>query len=526
MGIEPAELARRIWAKDPAVWIKDEIRLEGSATHKEIVDRLGWLRVASAMQARSADLASFAREVKSAGFNRVVLLGMGGSSLAPLVFRRICGSSSGLELEVADTTDPAAISSIEKGGDIARTLFIVSSKSGGTIEVDSLYRYFYGATGGNGAQFIAITDPGTKLEKMARENSFRRTFINPPDIGGRFSALSLFGLVPAALIGIDVTALLERAVRMMRDCDLSAPGRNPGLQLGLAMARAWEEGRDKLTLVADDQLEPLGLWVEQLVAESTGKNGRGIVPVALEPVGDPASYSPDRLFVSVAMKDDATMEAKLSALEGAGHPVVRLRLNDALDLGAEFFRWEFATAVAGAVMEINPFDQPNVQEAKIKTQEALAELASSGKLPDPPSGDSAVAVREALATLAPGKDYISLLAFLPYDAGIEKALGGLQASLRDRFRVPVTRGFGPRYLHSTGQLHKGGANNGVFFLMACGQAKDLDIPGVPFSFAQLERAQALGDRASLEGKGRRVVWIGLPDSSPASVAQACALFKP
>lgn len=521
MGIESAELARRIWAKDPTVWLKGDPE---AAEQKGIVDRLGWLRVAETMEARAADLASFAREVRSAGFVRAVLLGMGGSSLAPLVFRKVCGASSGLELEVADTTDPVAVRALEKGGDPAKTLFIVSSKSGGTIEVDSLYRYFFNATGGKGAQFIAITDPGTTLEKMARENSFRRTFINPPDIGGRFSALSLFGLVPAALIGIDVEELLARTVKMMRACDLSAPGRNPGLQLGLAMARAWESGRDKVTLVADAHLEPLGLWVEQLVAESTGKGGKGIVPVALEPLGDPGSYSADRLFVSVAIKDDATIEAKLTALEGAGHPVVRLRMKDALDLGAEFFRWEFATAVAGAVMEINPFDQPNVQEAKIRTREALDELASSGKLPDPPATDPAVAVKEALASLAPGKDYIGLLAFLPYDGAIEKALRGLQASVRDRFQVPVTWGFGPRYLHSTGQLHKGGANNGVFFVFACGHSADLSIPGVPFSFAQLERAQALGDRASLEGKGRRVVWISLPDASPDSVARACALF--
>jgi glucose-6-phosphate isomerase len=522
MSIEAAELVRRIWAKDPNVWVKAEA---GAAVHRDIVDRLGWLRVASAMEAKAADIAGFAREVKAAGFNRAVLLGMGGSSLAPLVFRKVCGATSGIELEVADTTDPAAVRAIEKGGDIAKTLFIVSSKSGGTIEVDSLYRYFFQATGGKGAQFIAITDPGTALEKMARENSFRRTFINPPDIGGRFSALSLFGLVPAALIGVDVAVLLARTVKMMRECDLSAPGRNPGLQLGLSMARAWETGRDKVTLVADSVLEPLGLWVEQLVAESTGKNGRGIVPVALEPLGGPGSYSADRLFVSVSMKDDATVEAKLSALEGAGHPVVRLRMNDALDLGAELFRWEFATAVAGAVMEINPFDQPNVQEAKIKTKEALAELAANGKLPEPPSGDQAKSVRESLASLNPGKDYIALLAFLPYDAETEKTLRGLQEYLRDRFKVAVTWGFGPRYLHSTGQLHKGGANNGVFFVLAGAHAQDLAIPGVPFSFGQLERAQALGDRLSLEGKGRRVAWIGLPDSSPAAVAQAVALFR-
>ena len=522
MGIEPVELVRRIWAKDPTVWIKGSA---DSPVHKEIVDRLGWLRVASAMEAHAADLSSFAREIKSAGFVRVVLLGMGGSSLAPLVFRKVCGITSGLELEVADTTDPAAVRAIGKNGDIAKTLFVVSSKSGGTIEVDSLYRYFFRETGEKGAQFIAITDPGTALEKMARENSFRRIFINPPDIGGRFSALSLFGLVPAALIGVDVAVLLERTVKMMRECDLSAPGRNPGLQLGLTMARAWENGRDKVTLVADSVLEPLGLWVEQLVAESTGKGGKGIVPVALEPLGDPSSYSDDRLFVCVSMKADATQEAKLSALEGAGHPVVRLNMKDGLDLGAEFFRWEFATAVAGAVMGINPYDQPNVQEAKIKTKDALAELAKNGKLPDPPAGDQAAAVKSALASLVPGKDYIGLLAFLPYDGAIEKALGSLQASLRDRFKVAVTWGFGPRYLHSTGQLHKGGANNGVFFVLSCGHSADAAIPGIPFTFGQLERAQALGDRSSLEEKGRRVVWISLPDASPASVAQACALFK-
>ena len=521
MDIEPAELARRIWAKDPAVWIQGGT----GAAAKDIADRLGWLRVASNMESKTADLSAFAREIKDAGFTRVLLLGMGGSSLAPLVFRRVCGTPSGIEMEVADTTDPVAVRALGTGVDLSKTLFLFSSKSGGTIEVDSLFRHFYGAVGGAGAQFVAITDPGTGLEKLAKEKKFRRTFLNPPDIGGRFSALSYFGLVPAALIGVDVAVLLGRAVRMMRECDLSAPGKNPGLQLGLAMGGAWAKGRDKVTLVADPGLEPLGLWVEQLVAESTGKDGRGIVPVALEPLGGPDVYSGDRLFVSVSMRDDSAIEGKLAALEGAGHPVIRIRMKDALDLGAEFFRWEFATAVAGAMLGINPFDQPNVQEAKVKTREALAELEATGKLPDPPSGDPARGVMDALASLTPGKDYIALLAFLPYDPAIEKAMRELQAGLRDRHKVAVTWGFGPRYLHSTGQLHKGGANNGVFFVFACGHGSDLPIPGVPFTFAQLERAQALGDRASLEGKGRRVTWLGLPDPSPASVAGACACFK-
>jgi len=516
--LEPAELARKLWAKDPGLWSTD------AGTQKEIADRLGWLRVAAAMEPRAGDLMAFARQAAKDGFTRALLLGMGGSSLAPLVFQSVAGSTGALEVEVVDTTDPAGIRAADARGDYAKTLFIVSSKSGGTIEVDSLLRHFWKEAGEKGDRFIAITDPGTELDRKAREMKFRRAFLNFPDIGGRYSALSYFGLVPAALCGVNVPELLARAVRMMRACDVSSPASNPGLSLGLAMGRAWEKGRDKVTLALSPKLASLGLWVEQLLAESTGKCGKGLVPVAGEPISGPEAYSSDRLFVGVTLAGDDAEEAKLAALEAAGHPVERLRMKDPLDLGAEFFRWEFATAVAGAYMVINPFDQPDVALAKKKTKEKLKELADTGSFTEPPEGDAEAEIRGALAGLEPGKDYAALLAFLPYGEAVERPLRSLQAAIRDRHKVACTFGFGPRYLHSTGQLHKGGAKNGVAFIFSCVHADDLEIPGQPYSFGKLERAQALGDWTAHSEDGRRVVFIRLPDASPASVEKAAALF--
>ncbi len=387
------EMVKRIWSRDSKLWHS------GKQHRKDIANRLGWLSVASDMREKVDDLVWFTREIVGAGFKHAFLLGMGGSSLAPEVLRRVFdgvdSGSGSLDLTVLDTTDPVAIRAAEERVDISRTLFIVSSKSGGTVEVDSLFRYFYERTGKKGSQFIAITDPGTALATLARDKEFRRVFVNPPDIGGRYSVLSFFGLVPAALVGVDAGRLLDSALSMMRVCGVdstrraaAAPiERNPGFQLGEVLGNAALAGRDKVTLVMDPELESMGLWIEQLLAESTGKEGKGLIPVAGEVLGSPDAYGADRVFVSVRLTDAADATAsRLDELAAAGHPVIRLKLNDRYDLGGEFFRWEFATAVAGAILGIDPFDQPNVQEAKDRTRQLLDRFVETGEL----AGDSPI----------------------------------------------------------------------------------------------------------------------------------------
>ncbi len=516
-----AVLVRRIWAHDAAVWHADP------AHQREIANRLGWLTVARDLRPRATDLVWFAREIRAAGFTRALLLGMGGSSLAPEVFRRVLGRwPGGLDLEVLDTTDPAAVLAAERRGDLATTLFIVSSKSGGTIEVDSLFRYFFARTHFNGKQFIAITDPGTALERLAHGHGFRRVFTNPPDIGGRYSALSYFGLVPAALLSVDTGRLLDGAIEMMRRCGPGAPAAdNPGLLLGLNLGESARAGMDKVTLVLSPRLDALGLWIEQLLAESTGKDGTGLVPVAGEPLGAPAAYGNDRVFVAVELAGDPdpATAARLAALEAAGHPVHRCRLSDPLQLGAEMFRWEFATAVAGSLLRIDAFDQPNVQEAKTRTGALLKAFEESGALPETVPG-TAGDVRDLVRGLAPGRGYLGILAFIPFDHATEEAFRAARAVLRDRARVATTFGFGPRYLHSTGQLHKGGPASGAFLVVTCDHAADAAIPGVPYTFAQLQRAQALGDIASLTANGRRVVRLHLPSADPAQLRSVLDLL--
>jgi len=518
-----AELVRRIWAKDPGVWQADPGR------QRDIANRLGWLKVARDLRPGVMDLVWFAREIRAEGFTRALLLGMGGSSLAPEVFRLVLGKGPlGIDLEVLDTTDPSGILAAEARGDLSKTLFIVSSKSGGTIEVDSLFRYFFGRTKGNGRQFIAITDPGTALERLARASGFRRVFINPPDIGGRYSALSYFGLVPAALLGADTGRLLDGAIDMMRRCGPREPAAdNPGLLLGLHLGESARAGMDKVTLVLSPRLDPLGLWIEQLLAESTGKDGTGLIPVAGEDLGAPGSYGPDRVFVSVELAgdEDPVNAAKLQALAQAGHPVVRTTLSDPLRLGAEMFRWEFATAVAGAILGIDPFDQPNVQEAKDRTGAMLKTFGETGVLPQSAAGvpDD---VRLMVRRLRPGQEYVGILAFVPFDHGTELAFRAARAALRDRARVATTFGFGPRYLHSTGQLHKGGPATGVFLVITCDHPTDVEIPHMPYTFGQLQRAQAMGDVASLAAHGRRVIRLHLPSADPAVLRSVCDLFVP
>lgn len=498
-AFEKAEIPRRIWARDPTVWKDDP------AT-PEIRDRLGWLTVGKAMAQQVASLRAFADEVR-AELDRVVLCGMGGSSLAPEVLWRTFGAASGFpSLHVLDSTDPAAVRQAEQVGDLARTLFIISSKSGTTQESDSFFRYFWERTGGRGSQFVAITDPGTPLERLAGERRFRRTFLNPPDIGGRYSALSYFGLVPAALIGLDLETLLHRAHRMTEACAACVPTlENPGAWLGVTLGEGALAGRDKATFVLSRSIGSFGLWVEQLIAESTGKEGRGILPVADEPLGSPEVYGTDRVFVSMTLAGEADreVEARLAALESAGHPVVHLRLDDPYDLGQEFFRWEFATAVAGAVLRINPFDQPNVAESKANTRTVLAEGTAAS-----PS-TSAAELEQFLKAIQPG-DYLAITAYLPPTPENDRRLAALRVRLRDRLKVATTLGYGPRYLHSTGQLHKGGRPVGHFLQIVGRPTDDLPIPGESYGFARLEAAQAEGDLLALRARGRPAIRIDDP----------------
>ncbi len=475
------EVTRRIWSRDHTLWRPEPT---------EIADRLGWLDVIDQMLEESGKLSEFAGKIRTEGFTTAVLLGMGGSSLAPEVLHATFGSRGGLELKVLDTTDPADIRAVEDALDLDRTLFVVASKSGGTIETLSHFAYFWERLP-HGDHFIAITDAGSPLDALAREHGFRKVFHNPPDIGGRYSALSYFGLVPAALIGADIHALLDRAHEMFHACHYCVPAdRHPGAWLGAVLGEAALSGRDKLTLILPEEIATFGTWVEQLIAESTGKEGKGVVPVEGEPLGRPEVYDDDRLFVAIGHHEG------LQALEDAGHPVVRLPYRDGLQLGAEFFRWEFATAVAGHVLGIQPFDQPDVQEAKDTTAAILKE----GEFELPELGDLAA----LLAEVRHG-DYIAIQAYAPRTAGVEAELQRARGALRDRYRVATTVGYGPRFLHSTGQLHKGGANTGVFIQIVGDDANDLPVPGRPFTFSQLKRAQALGDYRALQARGRRVV---------------------
>ncbi len=494
--LDGQNVVRRIWSRDPFVWVKDP-------DTPEIRDRLGWLTVGESMAAEAEKLSVFANDVRRR-FDRVVLLGMGGSSLAPEVFWRTFGRKQGFpSLFVLDTTDPRTVGAVEREGNLARTLFIVASKSGTTQEPDSFFRYFWERTGHRGQQFIAITDPGTPLVDLANANGFLKGFANPPDIGGRYSALSYFGLVPAALIGVDVARLLHRAHRMTEACSpFVPPFQNPAAWLGSILGEAALAGRDKVTFILSPTIASFGLWAEQLIAESTGKSQTGILPVADEPLGPPSVYGADRVFVSIGLADEvrAEVEDGLTALSGAGHPVVRLLLQDAYDLGGEFFRWEMATAVAGAVIGIHPFDQPNVAESKANTRDVLERKQR------PAPAASRAEVEAFLAGIQPG-DYLALMAYLPYTAENDRRLAAIRRALRDRLGVATTLGYGPRFLHSTGQLHKGGRPVGHFLQITEAVTRDLPIPGARFTFGELEAAQAEGDLQALRQRGRPAIRV-------------------
>jgi transaldolase/glucose-6-phosphate isomerase len=519
-ALEQTRFMERLWRKDASLWKSD------ADSQQVIREALGWLHVPEVMDERVAELQEFAAQVRAAGFQHVVHMGMGGSSLAPLVFARsFAQPANGLPLTVLDTTDPATITRIEQSVPLDKTLFIVASKSGTTAEPAAFGDYFYDKVG-KGENFVAITDPGTLLERQAKERGFRKVFCNFADIGGRYSALSYFGLVPVALFGVDVNELLQRTLRMLHACSSCIECRdNPGLQLGASLGElATQNGRDKVTLVMPGSLSTLGLWLEQLIAESTGKEGTGLVPIAEEPVGEPGVYGDDRVFAYVRPADDPGLDGKVEALRQAGQPVVTLGLKDRLDIGQEFYRWEIATAVAGGVLGINPFDQPNVQESKDNTNRLLAQVRETGRLPAESataSGDAFEVfggdLRGLLNQVRPG-DYIALCAYLTEDAATDRALTSIRVRLRERLRVATTAGYGPRYLHSTGQLHKGGPNTGVYLLLTADEQVDAQVVGQPYTFGQFIRAQALGELESLRRHGRRVVRIHLKGDVQAGLA--------
>jgi transaldolase/glucose-6-phosphate isomerase len=507
----------RIWAHDHTVW---------KAEPAEISNRLGWLHTAEAMTEQVPRLQALVDSVRAGGYTDVLLLGMGGSSLAPEVFSKVFGGEKANlpRLAVLDTTDPGAVLAQAERLDPARSLFIVSTKSGGTVETLSGFKYFYNRTaavvgaGRAGEHFVAITDPGSSLVGMAAGYNFRATFLNDPNIGGRYSVLSYFGLVPAALIGVDIETLLDLALTAVCNCESGncpVNGDNDGAWLGAIVGELAKAGRDKVTFITSPAIASFGDWVEQLIAESTGKEGVGIVPVVGEAVGSPAVYGDDRLFVYLQLEGDGTFDAAVQALEDAGQPVVRLRLRDLYDLGGQFFLWEMATAVAGYRLGINPFDQPNVEAAKVLARKMVAAYGETGRLPeDVPAPLTAEALNKFLAQAGAG-DYVALQAYIQPTPETDAALLALRIRLRDRLRLATTLGYGPRFLHSTGQLHKGDAGNGLFIQFTSDAGQDVAIPdeaGRPEStmtFGVLEMAQALGDKQALLDAGRRVIRFHL-----------------
>jgi transaldolase / glucose-6-phosphate isomerase len=487
-------VAKRIWAHDESLW--------GGPGVPEIADRLAWLTISEKMLEHAGELREFVEAARADGLEHALLLGMGGSSLGPEVIRRSYGEvPGGMSLHVLDSTDPGAIRDVEGQIDLDKTLFIVSSKSGGTIETLSHMHYFYERTGGDGSRFCAVTDPGSPLVDLARERGFRRVFENHPDIGGRYSVLSYFGLVPAACAGVNIEGMLHQAQVAEQNCaQFDSPQSNSGLWLGCVMGELALQGRDKLTYLVSEPISSFGLWVEQLVAESTGKHGKGILPVADEPLASPDSYGDDRVFAYLRNEDepDADMDAAIEALGSAGHPTATLSVaGGAADLGRIFFFAEFATAVAGWVLGINPFDQPNVQEAKDNTARILKE-----GLPDLEPGS----LDELLADAAPPK-YIAVLGYVTPSSKFDEAVTELRAKLRERTKCTTTFGYGPRYLHSTGQYHKGGPPNGLFIQLYQRAAEDIEIPEAGYSFEYLKSAQALGDMQTLREHGLPVVRI-------------------
>ena len=515
--------ARRMWAKDYALWSAKSV--------PELADRMGWLTLPETMQEQGPLLEAFADRVRKEGFRHAVLLGMGGSSLAPEVFQRTFGNANGQpELIVLDSTHPGAVRSVESRVDLAKTLFLVSSKSGTTTETSSFFYYFWQRLRESGKQpgphFAAITDPGTPLQKLAHERGFRTTFSAPVEVGGRYSALSVFGLVPAALIGMDIRRLLDAALTSAESSAFCVPEPSSApLRLGAAIGELALAGRDKITFLASPLLEGFPIWAEQLIAESTGKDDKGIVPVADEPLGTDEVYGNDRFFAVLLLEGDSSTQlaAKVKALEAAGHPVAYIQLRQKTDLGQEFFRWEVAVAAAGAVLGIQPFNQPDVQLAKELAKKAMAAAdtrtqAGTDLVRAENKNQLSRAVNEWVSSVKPG-DYISLQAYLNPTPDTRSTLQKIRAKLRDRTKAATTVGFGPRFLHSTGQLHKGGPNTGVFLQIVDEPAEPLPVPETNYSFAQLIRAQAEGDYQALKQRGRRVLRVQLGRETAAGLRQ-------
>jgi transaldolase/glucose-6-phosphate isomerase len=495
-----------VWAGDATLWKKDEVH------RKTIAGALGWLTIADRMTPQVPGLEGLAERFRGST-DRVLVLGMGGSSLAPLVFGSSFGRREGFpRLEVLDSTEPAAVRAAAEATPPGRTLYVVSSKSGTTLEPNLFFDYFFARADEDlgaeaGERFVVVTDPGTPLEEVARSRHAEVIVLADPAIGGRYSALSPFGVLPAALAGVDVSNLLARAREMAEACRVPKAEENPGAVLGAAMAAFALEGRDKLTFSVGTPVDRFGMWAEQLVAESTGKEGRGILPVEGEPLGPAEVYGEDRFFVRIGGAGDSMIPSRLAELEEAGHPVATFPIRDALDLGGEMFRWEFATALAGALLEINPFDQPNVQEAKDRTNEILSSDALRPPGPDEPS--RAAALRGLLETLRPG-NYFAVTAYVASTPDNEERLARIRLPVRDAKHVATTVGFGPRFLHSTGQLHKGGPDTGVFLQVTAEPEAPLPIPGRPYGFERVVAAQAAGDLAALRSRGRRAVHVHLP----------------
>ena len=472
-------------------------------------------------------------------YSSVVLLGMGGSSLAPEVFFKTYGSKKGYpNLTVLDSTHPESVKNVLNTHDLKKTIFIVASKSGGTTETMSFFYTFFNEVSkfnsNPGEQFIAITDAGSSLEKLAEDKKFRRTFTTPDDVGGRYSALTFFGLVPASLIGVDVALLLQRAREetIKNSKDVNAQD-SPGSILGAAMGELAKQGQDKITIIASPQISPFPVWVEQLIAESTGKEDKGILPVVDEPIGSPEVYHKDRVFAYLRLKDDdnSSLDAAVDKLEKAGFPIIKIDLKDKYDLGKEFFRWEVATALSGAVLEINPFNQPNVQLAKSLANESMTEYKKSGKLPEQKpaieSGDVSVfgdtkknKVEDALKEfLSQGKEntYVAVMAFIPPNKKTDDALESLRKTIRDKYKFAVTVGYGPRFLHSTGQLHKGDGNHGLFIQITSEINENIEVPEKGYSFGTLITAQAQGDMKALLNRGRKVIRFHLKGKLPENI---------
>jgi transaldolase/glucose-6-phosphate isomerase len=525
-GLDRAQFLPRLQRRDGTLWKGDPTQ------QQQIGESMGWLECAERIEEDLDTLRVFAEGVKRDGFTHVVHMGMGGSSLAPMVLQHALGTvAGGLPVIVLDTTDPATIAALERRIPLERTLFIVASKSGTTGEPLAFGDYFYERVRAArkeraGRSFIAITDPGTPLVEQARERGYRAVFLNFADVGGRYSALTYFGIVPAVLMGWDVAELLTRARRLQKACAAAgAVASCPAARLGATLGALAKKGRDKVTFACSPTLAILGTWLEQLIAESTGKEGMGLLPVAGEPLGPPEAYGEDRVFVSIAIagEAEATTRDRLAVLSRAGHPVIEIELGDRLDLGAEFLRWEIATAAAGAVLAINPFDQPNVQESKDNTTRLLKTAREGGRLPEgepavaagpltlfaqAPAASAEAALAEILGQIKPN-DYVAILAYLTEDDATVRRLESLRLNIRDRLHVATTLGFGPRYLHSTGQYHKGGPANGVFLEITADDARDVAIPQRPYGFSVFCRAQALGDLQALWRHRRRALRIHL-----------------